>query len=91
MSKAHSINIRVSKQQREMIGQIAKSNGYKNISDYMRARSLCFLACEEKLSKICKALFPDEKQKIKPNGANKRLSEFTINHNESFPIADPQE
>lgn len=76
MSKAFSINIRVSKQQKEMIGQIAKSNGYKNTSDYMRARSLCFLACEEKLSKICKALFPEENHKIKPNGANKKLAEF---------------
>ncbi len=76
MSKAFSINIRVSKEQKEVIATNALSSGYKNTSDYMRTRSLCFLACEEKLAKICKSLFPEENAKCKSNGANKKLAEF---------------
>ena len=76
MSKAFSINIRVSKQQKEMIENIAKASGYNNISDYMRTRSLGFLGIEEKLSRICKILLPEENHKIKPNGVNKKLAEF---------------
>lgn len=76
MSKAFSINVRVSKQQKEVIESNAKANGYTNVSDYIRTRSLCFLIFEEKLNKIYKALYPEEIHKIKPNGANKNLLEF---------------
>ena len=76
MSKAFSINVRVSKQQKEVIESNAKANGYTNVSDYIRTRSLCFLIFEEKLNKIYKALYPEEIHKIKPNGVNKNLLEF---------------
>ncbi len=76
MSKALSINVRVSRQQKEMIESNAKANGYNNLSDYIRTRSLCFLIFEEKLNKIYKALYPEEIHKTKPNGANKNLLEF---------------
>ena len=76
MSKTFSINIRVSRQQKEAIENNAKTNGYAYVSDYMRTRSLCFLVCEERLNKIYKKLYPEEIHKIKPNGANKNLFEF---------------
>ena len=76
MSKALSIHVRVSRQQKEAIENNAKSSGYANISDYMRTRGLCFLVCEEKLNKICRTLYPDEMHKLKLNGANKKLAEF---------------
>ena len=76
MPKTFSINIRVSRQQKDLIENNAQASGYKNTSDYMRTRSLCFLACEEKLGKICNVLFPEDNHKIKPNGANKKLAEF---------------
>ena len=76
MPKTFSINIRVSRQQKELIENNAQASGYQNVSDYMRTRSLCFLNCEERLNKICKKLFPDELCKIKMNGANKKLNEF---------------
>ena len=76
MSKTFSINVRVSKQQKEAIENNAKANGYAYISDYMRTRSLCFLVCEERLNKIYKRLYPEELHKIKINGANKNLLEF---------------
>ncbi len=76
MSKAFSIHVRVSKQQKEAIENHARLMGHANISDYMRTRSLCFLACEEKLNKLCKLILPDETHKLKINGANKKLAEF---------------
>ena len=76
MSKAFSINVRVSRQQKEAIENNAKANGHNSISDYMRTRSLCFLVCEERLNKIYKRLYPEELHKIKVNGANKNLLEF---------------
>ena len=77
MSKTFSMNIRVSKEQKQVIETNAKVCGYKNVSDYMRIRSLNSVGLEEKLIKICKALFPEEDYKFKPNGVNKKLAEFT--------------
>ena len=76
MSKTFSINIRVSKQQKEVIENNAKMSGYKNVSDYLRIRSLTSVALEENLVKICKVLLPEENGKFKSNGANKKLAEF---------------
>ncbi len=56
MPKTHSINIRVSRQQKEVIENNAKANGYKNVSDYIRTRGLCFHPYEEKINDIHKKL-----------------------------------
>lgn len=76
MSKAFSIHVRVSRQQKEVIESNAKANGYGNVSDYLRTRGLCFLICEERLNKIYRRLYPEELHKITINGANKKLLEF---------------
>lgn len=76
MPKALSIHVRVSRQQKDAIETNAQVSGYANTSDYLRTRGLCFLACEEKLTKICKLLYPEEMHKVKLNGANKKLIEF---------------
>ena len=76
MSKTTSLIVRVSKQQKEMIEGNAKASGYATVSDYMRTRGLCFLACEERLTKIYKKLYPEELHKIKLNGANQNLLQF---------------
>ncbi len=76
MSKAFSINIRVTKQQKEVIEKNAQANGYNNLSDYIRARGLCFLACEEKLTQIYKKIFTDSNCNLKITGADRKLAEF---------------
>ena len=76
MSKAFSIHVRVSRQQKDVIENNAKANGYNNISDYMRTRSLCFLVCEERLNKIYRKLYPEELHKVKLNGSNQNLQQF---------------
>ena len=76
MSKAFSIHVRVSRQQKEVIENNAKANGFNSISDYMRERTLCFSLFEEKLNKIYKKLYPEELHKFKLNGTDKNLSEF---------------
>ena len=76
MSKAFSIHVRVSRQQKEVIENNAKANGFNSISDYMRERTLCFSLFEDKLNKIYKKLYPEDLHKFKLNGTNKNLSEF---------------
>lgn len=76
MSKTTSIHVRVTRQQKELIKNNAKASGYTYVADYMRIRSMCFLACEEKLNKLCKLIIPEETNKVKLNGANKKLAEF---------------
>jgi len=76
MSKTFSLHFRVSRQQKEIIENNSKANGYTHTSDYMRTRSLCFSVFEEKLNKIYKKLHPEEFNKIKGNGDNKNLLEF---------------
>ena len=76
MSKAFSIHVRVSRQQKEVIENNAKANGFNSISDYMRERTLCFPLFEDKLNKIYKKLYPEELHKFKLNGTDKNLSEF---------------
>ena len=76
MSKAFSIHVRVSRQQKEVIENNAKANGFNNLSDYMRERTLCFSLFEEKLNKIYRKLYPEEIHKVKLNGANQNLQQF---------------
>ena len=76
MTKTFLLSVRVSKQQKEVIENNAKMSGYKNVSDYLRIRSLTSVALEENLIKICKVLLPEENNKFKSNGANKKLAEF---------------
>lgn len=75
MSKTFSINVRVSSQQKEVIENNAKANGFTTLSDFMRTRSLCFFACEERLNKIYKKLYPEELHK-KFNHANRNLFDY---------------
>jgi len=76
MTKNFLLSVRVSKQQKEVIENNAKMSGYKNVSDYLRIRSLTSVALEENLIKICKILLPEEHGKFKSNGANKKLADF---------------
>lgn len=76
MSKTFCINIRVNRQQKEIIENNAKANGHNSTSEYVRTRSLCFNLFEEKINDIHRKLNLGENTQARFRKTERSLLEF---------------